>query len=171
MSQQEINLLEDKTSTIIDQINKLVGLKRATLNELEGMGISQRRRRYALAYLPLYLACYQTELKKRYVLHPPSIAGSMGILTKFKRVFGVAKIKSLLQHRSKSITSFLNQLLIVVEHNPVFEKEISDAGVKANILRPKESRKRIKIGLEGLRDEGWISESEFQAFSELLTKT
>ena len=170
MSQQEINSLEDTTSTIIDQINELVGLKRAALNELEGMGISQRRRRYALAYLPLYLACYQTELKKRYVLYPPSVAGSMGILTKFKRVFGVAKIKSLLQHRSKAITSLLNQLLTVIEHSPVFEKEISDAGVKANILRTKESRKRIKIGLERLRNEGWISESEFQTFSELLTK-
>ncbi len=171
MSQQEIISLEDKTSAIIDQIDKLVGLKREALNELEGMGISQRRRRDALAYLPLYLVCHQTRLKKRYALYPPSIARSMGILTKFKRVFGVAKIKSLLQHRSKFITSFLNQLLIVVEHNPVFEKEISDAGVKVNILRTKESCKRIRIGLEGLRDEGWISESEFQAFSELLAKT
>ncbi len=171
MSQQEMNSLEDTTSTIIDQINNLVGLKKAALNELEGMGISQRRRKYALAYLPLYLACYQTELKKRYVLYPPSIAGSMGILTKFKRVLGVAKIKSLLQQRSKSITSLLNQLLAVVEHNPVFGKEISDAGVKANILRTKESCKRVNIGLEGLKSEGWVSESEFQAFSELLIKT
>jgi hypothetical protein len=170
MSQQEINSLEDTTSKIIDQINKLVGLKRAALNELEGMGMSQRRRKYALAYLPLYLACFQTKLKKRYVLYPPSVAGSMGILTRFKRVFGVSKIKSLLQQRSKPITSLLNQLLTVIEHSPVFEKEIGDAGVKANILRTKESRERIKKGLEGLKNEGWISESEFQTFSKPLTK-
>jgi hypothetical protein len=94
----------------------------------------------------------------------------MGIKTKFKRVFGVAKIKSLLQQRSKFITSLLNQLLTVIEHNPVFEKEISDAGVKANILRTKDLRKRVRIGLERLTDEGWISENEFQTFSELLTK-
>ncbi|NIR86454.1 hypothetical protein GWO13_02350, partial [Candidatus Bathyarchaeota archaeon] len=66
MSEQEMNSLEDTTSTIIGQIDELVRSKRAALNELEGMGISQRRRKYALAYLPLYLACYQTELKKRY---------------------------------------------------------------------------------------------------------
>jgi len=171
MSQQEINSLEDTTSMIIDQINKLVGLKKAAVNELEEMGISQRRRIYALAYLPFYLVCYQTELKNRYVLYPPSVAGSMGILTRFKRVFGVAKIKSLLQHRSKPITDLLNQLLTVIEHSPVFEKEIGDAGAKTNILRTKESRRRIKIGLESLKDEGWISESDFQTFSELLTKT
>jgi predicted nucleic acid-binding Zn-ribbon protein len=170
MSQQEINSLEDTTSTIIDQINKLVGLKRAALNELEWMGVSQRRRKYTLTYLPLYLACYQTELKKRYMLYPPSVAGSLGILTRFKRVFGVSKIKSLLQHRSKPITSLLNQLLTVIEHSPVFEKEIGDAGAKANILRTKESRRRMQKGLEGLKNERWISESEFQTFSELLTK-
>lgn len=170
MSQQEINSLEDTTSMIIDQINKLAGLKKAAVNELEEMGISQRRKRYALAYLPLYLACYQTELKNRYVLYPPSIAGSMGILTRFKRVFRVAKIKSLLQHRSKLITDLLNQLLTVIEHSPVFEKEIGDAGAKTNILRTKESRKMIKIGLESLKNEGWISESDLETFSKLLTE-
>jgi len=170
MSQQEIDSLEDTTSTIIEQINELVGLKKAALNELEWMGISEKRRKYALAYLPLYLACYQTEIKKRYILYPPSIAGSLGILTRVKHVFGVSKIKSLLQHRSKPITSLLNQLLTVIEHSPVFEKEIGDAGAKANIFRTKEARRRMQKGLEGLKNEGWISESEFQTFSEFLMK-
>jgi len=31
-------------------------------------------------------------------------------------------------------------------------------------------RKRISKGLEELQEEGWISESEFQTFSESLTK-
>jgi predicted nucleic acid-binding Zn-ribbon protein len=171
MSRKEISSLEDTTSTIIDRIDKLVVLKRTALKELEGMGIPQRRRSHALVYLPLYLACFQTESKKRHVLYSPSFASSMGMLTKFKRVFGVTKMKSLLQHRSRPIASLLNQLLTVIEHNPVFEKEIGDAGVKANILRTKESCKRIKLGLKGLKEEGWISENEFQMLSELLAKT
>ena len=170
MGRQEIKSLEEATSAIIDQTDKLIASKRAALNELEGMGIAQKRRKYRLAYLPVYLAGYQANSKKRYVLYSPSVARSMGIKTKFKHVFGVAKIKSLLQQRSKFITSLLNQLLTVIEHNPVFEKGISDAGVKANILRTKNLHKRIKIGLERLTDEGWISENEFQTFSELLTK-
>ncbi|NIR86455.1 hypothetical protein GWO13_02355 [Candidatus Bathyarchaeota archaeon] len=52
----------------------------------------------------------------------------------------------------------------------MFEKEIGDAGAKANILRTKKLRRRIKIGLERLKNEGWISGDEFQKFSELLTK-
>jgi len=170
MGQQEIKSLEETTSAIVEQIDKLIATKREALNELEGMGIMQRRIKYRLAYLPVYLACYQTNSKKRYVLYSPSIARSMGIKTKFKRVFGVAKIKSLLQQRSKFISSLLNELLIVIGHNPVFEREINDAGVKANILRTKDLRKRVRIGLERLVDEGWISENEFQTFSKLLTK-
>jgi len=170
MGRQEIKSLEEATSAILDQMDKLVATKKAALNELEGMGIVQRRINYRLAYLPVYLACYQTNSKKRYVLYSPSVACSMGIKTKFKRVFGVAKIKSLLQQRSKFISDVLNELPIVVEHNPVFEREIIDAGVKANILRTKDWRKRISIGLGRLTDEGWISENEFQTFSKLLTK-
>jgi predicted nucleic acid-binding Zn-ribbon protein len=170
MGQQEIKSLEEATSAIVEQIDKLIATKRAALNELEGMGIVQRRIKYRLAYLPVYLVCYQANSKKRYVLYSPSFACSMGIKTKFKRVFGVAKIKSLLQQRSKCISSLLNELLIVIGHNPVFEREISDAGVKANILRTKDLRKRVRIGLERLADEGWISENEFQTFSKLLTK-
>jgi hypothetical protein len=168
MGRQETKSLKETTSAIIDQIDKLTASKRAALNELEGIGIVQRRIKYRLAYLPVYLACYQINSKKRYVLYSPSVARSMGIKTKFKRVFGVAKIKSLLQQRSKFISNLLNELLIVIGHNPVFEREISDAGVKANILRTKDLRKRLRIGLERLADEGWISENEFQAFSKLL---
>jgi len=170
MNLQKIQLLEDLTSKIVGLIDKLMKLKRAALHELDSIGIPKRQRRYVLLYLPLYLSCYQKELKKRYVAYPPSVAGSIGILTRFKGVFGVAKIKSLLQPRSKPLTSLLNQLVTIIEHDPVFEREVNDAGIRVNILRTKESRQRIKKGLEALKDEGWISEGEFQAFSEVLTK-
>jgi hypothetical protein len=168
MKQQEMASLKDTTSSIINQMNEMVESKKAALNELDRIGTPRRREEYALVYLPLYFVCYETELKKRHVVHPPSIVGSMGILTKLKGVFGVTKMKSFLQPRSKAITELLNQLVILTEENPVFEKEISDAGIKANILRTTELRIGIKRGLKELRDEKWISESELQSFSELL---
>lgn len=171
MSQQETKSLEDSTSMIIDQIDKLVQLKRMALDKLDGMGIPERRRKYALVYIPIYLVCYQRESKKRYVLYPPSIASSMGIATKFRGVLGVTKIKSLLQPRSKPTTNLLNQLLTVIEQNPVFEKELSDAGIRVNVLRTKKSRESIKKGLKELRAEGWISEDEFQTYDGLLSNS
>lgn len=163
MSEHEIESLEDSTTTIVDQIDDLIGAKRAALNKLDGIGISKSIRKYTLVYIPFYLVCYQEKLKNRYTLCPPSIAGSMGILTKFKGVFGVAKTKSLLQPRSKIITRLLDGFLPLIERNPVFEKEVVDAGIKANILRTKDSRRKIGKGLEELEEEGWISESEFLA--------
>jgi len=168
MKQQEITSLEDTTSSIIDQMNEMKKLKKAALKELDEMGAPKIRREYALVYLPLYMVCYETKQKKRYAVYPPSVVGSMGILTKLKGVFGATKIKSFLQPRSKAITTFLNQLVPLIQENPVFEKEISDAGIQTSILRTKESRELIKKGLEELKEEKWISESELQSFSKPL---
>ncbi|UCE29744.1 MAG: hypothetical protein JSV85_03255 [Candidatus Bathyarchaeota archaeon] len=167
--QQERKSLEDSSSTIIDQINKLVLLKRIALGRLDEIGISQRRRKYALAYVPVYLVCYRRKSKKRYLLYPPSIASSMGIATKFKAVLR-SRAKSLLQPRSKPITTFLNQLLTLIEQNPAFENELSNAGTKADILRTRTSRENLEKGLEELKVEGWISEDEIQTYNGLLSK-
>jgi len=168
MKQQEITSLEDTTSSIIDQMNEMRKLKNTALKELDRISAPKSQREYVLVYLPLYIACYETEQKKRYAVHPPSVVGSMGILTKLKGVFGATKMKSFLQPRSKAITTFLNQLVTLIQGNPVFEKEISDAGIQASSLRTKESRELIKKGLEELKEEKWISETELQTFSKLL---
>jgi len=168
MKQQEITSLKDTTSSIINQMNEMVESKKTAFNELDRIGTPRRRKEHALAYLSLYFVCYETELKKRYVVYPPSIVGSMGILTKLKGVFGATKMKSFLQPHSKAITELLNQLVILTGENPVFEKEISDAGIEANILGTTELRIGIKRGLRELRDEKWISESELETFSKLL---
>ncbi len=168
MKQQEITSLKDTTSSIINQMNEMVKSKKTALNELDRIGMPKRRKEHAIVYLPLYFVCYETELKRRYVVYPPSIVDSMGILTKLKGVFGATKMKSFLQPRSKAITELLNQLVILTGENPVFDKEISDAGIKANILRTTELRIGIKRGLKELRDEKWISESELETFSKLL---
>lgn len=168
MREQEIQKLEELSSEIVNQIDGLLERRREALREFGGMGIPKRRRKYALVHLPFYLACYRRGLKKRYVVYPPSRAMGMGALTRFKGVFGAAKIKSILENRSKPITNLLNQLIPLIVRNPVFEKEIGDAGSRADILRTKESRERVQKGLEELKDEGWISEGELSEFDSLL---
>jgi len=170
LNKQKINSLEDLTGTIVTQLDNLVKLKRASLNELEKMGMRDNRRKSALAYVPFYLVCFQAEAARRYVVYPPSIAGTMGVLTKFKGIFGASRVKSLFQQRSKAVANILNQLVTVIERDPVFKRDLHDAAVKANILRSKETRERVKEGLAELRKEEWISENEFQTFSSLLIK-
>lgn len=170
MMQTEMESLQELTSQIIEQIDKLVELKEQAINDLDQVGLQKRRRTHVLAYIPFYLTCYQTKSKRRYVTYPPSIAGSMGILTKFKGVFGVAKTKSLLQFRSESITNLINQTVMLLEKNPVFEKQIYDAGIESNILRTKELKKTLEKGLEELKNEEWISVSEFEVLAKPLAK-
>jgi len=166
LEQQELADLEEKTSSIIKQIDAMIKAKEAALNEVDTIGALERRRKQAIVYLPVYFVCYETEVGKRYVVHPPSTVGSMGIKTKLKGVFGAGKMRSFLQSRSQAITTLLDRLVDLTQENPVFEKEITEAGIKANILRTTELQVGVKKGLTELRDEGWISENEFQILNE-----
>jgi hypothetical protein len=168
LEQQELADLEEMTSSIIKQIDAMIKAKEAALNEIDSIGTPERRRKNALVYIPIYFVCYETEVGKRYVVYPPSWVGSMGIKTKLKGVFGAGKMKSFLQSRSQAITTLLDQLVDLTQENPVFEKEIIEAGIKANILRTTELQVGVKKGLKELRDEGWISENEFQILNERL---
>jgi hypothetical protein len=169
LEQQELADLEEKTSSIIKQIDEMIKAKEAALNEIDSIGAEERRRKNALIYLSIYFVCYETEVGKRYVVYPPSYVGSMGIKTKLKGVFGAGKMKSFLQSRSPAIATLMDRLVDLTQENPVFEKEITEAGTKANILRTKELQDAIKKGLTELRDDGWISENEAQTLNSELT--
>ncbi|MCW4034630.1 MAG: hypothetical protein NWF03_04630 [Candidatus Bathyarchaeota archaeon] len=165
LEQQELDDLQERTSAIIKQIDTMIKTKETALNELDNLGYEDRRRKYALVYLSLYFVCYETEVGKRYVVNPPSMISSMGIKTKLKGVFGAGKMKSFMQSRSDAIAALLDKLVDLTQQSPVFEKEITDAGSKANILRTTEQKVGIKRGLEELKEEGWISENEFQVLN------
>jgi myosin heavy subunit len=171
MTQQKINSLEDLTKTLVDQQDDLAKQKRASLNELEKLGMHDNRRKTVLAYVPLYLACFQADATRRYVVYPPSIAGTMGVMTKFKGMFGASRVKSLFQQLSPAETAILNQLVMVIEHDPVFKRDLHDAAAQVSITRNKEIRERIQQGLAELRREEWISENELQTLNTSLIKT
>ena len=167
LEQQELAALEEMTACIIKQIDAMIKTKESALNEVDNMG-AQERRKFALIYLPVYFVCYETEVGKRYVVYHPSNVGSMGIKTKLKGVFGSGKMKSFLQSRSQAIAALLDRLVDLTQENPVFEKEITEAGIKANILRATELRVGVKRGITELKDENWISENEYQILNGLL---
>ena len=76
-------------------------------------------------------------------------------------------MKSFLQSRSPAIAGLLDRLVDLTQENPVFEKEITKAGIKANILRTTELRVGVKRGIIELKDENWISESQCEVLSKL----
>ncbi len=168
MKQPEITSMEETTSLIINQINELTKSKKSALNDFDRMGMTRRRKTRELVHLPFYLVRYEMESKKRYDVYPPSVVSGMGILAKMKGVFGVTKMKSFLQPRSKAIALFLNQLVTLIQKNPMFEKKVTEAGIQESVLRTKKLRIGVKKGLKELKKEKWISKNELQTLSKLL---
>lgn len=166
--EQETKSLEGMSSTILSQLDKLAKQKRVALDEFDKMGIREQRRKQALAYVPCYLACFKVGDQRKYAVYPPAVVGGMSAMTKFKGLLGVSRTKSLFQQRSRAVTNVLSQLVVLINRDPVFKRDLHDAGIRANILETAESRGKIVKGLESLRSEEWISSSEFQTLSASL---
>jgi len=167
--EEEMKKLEEYSGTIIGQMNNLAKLREATLSQLKGLGISYKCRRCTLVYMPFYIACYRAESKRQYVVYSPSVANQMRLSVKLKGTLGRARIKQLFTQRSKAISSLIGKFPIVLEQNAVFEREINEAGAKANILG-RDLFESVRNGLDGLREEGWLSKEEHEAFSQTLNQ-
>jgi len=170
LHKMEMEKLEKLSSTIIGQIDKIAKLREANLNELEKLGIEQRQRKNVLIYMPFYLVCYQSESKRRFALFPPSVANSIGLLARIKGALGRAKAKQLLVPRFKAITQFLNKLPALIERDAVFEREIVEAGERADVVKTDSMREQVKNALKQLKEEGWLSEKEHEVFNQKLTR-
>jgi len=168
MKQQKAASLEQDTAQIINQMKEMAKSRKAALSEIDNVNMPTRKRTGALVYLPFYLARYEKEGNQRYIIYPPSIVGDMDILTKMKGALGAAKMNAFLQPRSKAITTFLNQLIPLLQQNPMLEKEVTEAGIQESLLRIKELRLGVKRGLEELENEQWISRDEVENFSKIL---
>ena len=168
---QEIEKLEKLTLTIIEQIDKMAKMREGKLAEFEKLGIEQKQKKNVLIYMPFYLVCYKSQSKRRYVLFPPSVANSISLLAKLKGALGKAKVKQLLVPRFKTITAFLNNFPALIERDAVFEREISETSDKADMLKTSVIREQIVNGLKRLKNEGWLSEKEYEAFAKVYSKT
>ena len=168
LQQQEIEKLENLTSGIIQQIDSMAKLREADITNFEKLGVKRKSKTHCLVYMSFYLACYQAELKKRYVLFPPSLANSIRFSTKLKGALGKTKVKQLIVPRFKAITSLLNKVPMLIEQNAAFGREISESGDKADMLKLGSIREQIKSGLKQIKDEGWLSEKEYDVFNQKL---
>jgi hypothetical protein len=168
ISEEEIEKLEELTSSIIVQINELAKLRETSIAEFDKLGFRQKKIENALIYMPFYLVCYQCEQRKRYECFPPSTVNSISLSVKFKAAIGKSKVKRLLEPRFKTLISFLNGFPPLMKQNAVFDREMNEACVEVDALRTKELRESINTGLEKLREEGWFSEKEFESFSQSL---
>jgi hypothetical protein len=171
LCQQEIEQLEQQTKLILDQVGRTVKLRETNIANFAKLGVKRdsELKGIALFYVPFYVACYEVNSKKRYLILPPSEVNAIGLSTKLKSAFGKAKIKQLLVRRFESITSLMDTIQVLAQQNAVFETEMKEMGERANILNKSSMRESVKKGLECIRKEGWLSEKEQQALSQKIT--
>ncbi len=163
---QEIEKLEKLTSSIIEQIDSMAKLRESNIAALEKLGIKRESEESMLFYVPFYVMCYQARLKKRYVVLPPSVVETLGLSTKLKGALGKARVKGLFVPRFRGIASLLYKVTTLTEQNAVFGREIKENGDRTDILKTNSMREEIKNGLTKLKDEGWLSEKEYESFSQ-----
>jgi hypothetical protein len=91
--------------------------------------------------------------------------------SKFKGVFGAAKIKDLLNPRFQSINAFTNNIQGLIQNNYEFAKQLALFEKSQNLLENNTFKQQTKEGLIQLKNEGWLSEKEQQTFkpSNILT--
>ena len=168
---QEIEKLEKKTKQISDQIGRIAKLREANIALFLKLGIRKElgAQGTALYYVPFIIICHQAEQRKRYSIIPPSIVNTIGLTTKIKGVLGRARIKELLDPRFKTITSLMDTIQILTQQNALFETEIKELGAKNNILSQSTAADEIMKGLAYLKNEGWLSEKEYDTVREKLS--
>jgi len=166
--QDEMVKLENLTSKIVGKMNDFLKAREADLVGFANLGVPQKCKGLSLVYMPFYMVCFEAELKKRYVVFPPSAANSIGFTTKLKGALGKAKVKHIITPRFKAIGLLLEKIPALIEKDPAFAREIHEAGEKANMLKSDSALKLISEGLKKIRDEGWLSDKEFESFSQKL---
>jgi hypothetical protein len=168
---QEIETLEKQTREISDQINRTAKLLEANIAQFAKLGIKKEFGPYEslMYYMPFYVVCYQRESNKRYMIIPPSVVNTVGILMKLKGALGMSKIKRLLTPRFKTFAWLLDSINALALQNGIFETELNELGAKNNMLVDSEVRKEIKAGLSCLKSEGWLSDKEFDIIEQRIS--
>ena len=167
ISQDEMEKIDEMTSTIIKKVDQLAKMRETVLTEFDSLGIKKEKVSLTLVYMPFYLLCYQAGSKRRYTHVAPSVIGNSGLGS---RLMGKKRINKLFQSRSQKIVSILNRFLKVIDENVVFSNEITEACKKANILESKEDLALMKKGLSELEIEGWLSSAEYASFGKIITQ-
>jgi hypothetical protein len=167
---QESEKLETETRTLCEQIGKTAKLQEANMAQLGKLGFKKEpgQQRGLLCYVPFYVVCYQKESKKRYLILPPSVVNAVGVFTKLKSVLGIAKLRSLLVPRFKTVVPLGDSIQALMQRNVVFEAKVRELGAKNNLLAGDDTRAQIKKGLARLNGERWLSDREFEAMEQRI---
>ena len=166
----EAEKLYKQQKPVSDGLNNAIKLGEAVNARFESLGSrEQQLKAPALFYVPLYVTCYLSGSARRYIFLSPSVINESGFASKLKSALGISKIKERFIPRFQTITASIDKIQVVIKEDSFLEKQIIDLGEKNNLLNTDMARSNIGKGLINLKDQGWLSDKEYQALSSGLT--
>jgi hypothetical protein len=99
------------------------------------------------------------------------MANAEGFGSRLRGAFGISKFRQLLVPRFPAISELIGKLQTLVKHDAFMENQIVSLGEKNNALTSRSARNKIVDGMTYLRNEGWLSEKEYQIVSDGLART
>ncbi len=162
----EADKLYKRQQPVIDGLNGAIKLGESVNGRFESLGIlEQQLKTPALFYVPFYVVCYQSGSSRRYIFLAPSVINALGFATKLKSALGMSKIKERLIPRFQTITDLIDKIQVLTKKDSFLEKQIIDLSERNNLLNTDMIRSNIGKGLIYLKDQGWLSDKEYQAVS------
>ncbi len=163
---QETENLQNHEKPLLEGLNDAVKLAQGATYKFQILGIRNSQfRTPALFYIPFYVACYQAGLGQRYLFFAPSTMSSIGFAAKLKGAIGISKVKQMFIPQFKAITVLIERLDVLAKQDSALDRQIIAFGEKNNILNNEAARTKIAKGLAYLKDQGWLSDKQFQVLN------
>jgi hypothetical protein len=88
--------------------------------------------------------------------------------TRIKSV-GKTKISHFFKLRYRKTVPIINRFIGLLDENIEFKYEISETCMKANLLQMEGTQEAVRSGLNKLKEQSWLSNSEFELFSRAIS--
>jgi len=165
---KEIEGSRSEASSIISLIRQLIEQKRMHASKLKEMTILWKPEGVSLICVPFYLVRYEAEAKSRYHVYAPVIAvGYEGIIKSIQKTIRSfsfkSRIKLLLRSRSETLKEMLASVLAKTMEDKAFEEILYRIGCSNNLLNIPDLKETLNMGMEELKNEGWVNPEEKDA--------
>jgi hypothetical protein len=163
---REAQRLINQEKLVADGINESIKLREANNAKFDALGVREPQLKApAIFYVPFYAVCYRTGAAERCFFLSPSTISSMGFTIKLKGALGMPKIKELFIPRFKSIAALIGKAEFRAKQDASLNYQVIDLGQKNNLLNAAVFRENVAKGLVNLKNEGWLTDREFQVLS------
>jgi hypothetical protein len=163
---QETERLLRLEKPVVEAIASNVKVREPIAAKFESLGIKNLNlKNPALFYVPFYIAQYQLNITKRYLVIAPSIIAGADLSSKLRGVFNISKIGTLLTPRFKAVTPLVLKVPWLVRQNVALDKQFKDSAEKFNLLKSKVFLEDAAKGLVYLQRYGWLLDKEYELLS------